>query len=272
MPSSVIQQMKLKFPFLKIKFPFLKLKFPFLNCRNSYASLCPEHCSSHSPAELPGLDQHPPNPCKHVPQGSSAPLPAISLSFVEQSKGEDREKHPTLGCSPWARHLQHPACWPDPTPGALLSQAKPGISGVNTLSGFKGRSGKCFQWRANKANLSLLKLKALGGKEGEESRLFAWSRETWDRKRRGRWWVLLCAAITPFSTWLWHFQACEVHAAGSQASLLWAEMVLLRPGCGVTGLSSHLPGPCWSPPFPPAEVIVLQWGQKGCWARVGMNL
>lgn len=66
---------------------------------------------------------------------------------------------------------------------ALLRQAKLGISGVNTLSGFKGRPGKCFQWRANKANLSLLK--ALGGKEGEGSSLFAWGREMWARKRRG---------------------------------------------------------------------------------------
>jgi len=55
----------------------------------------------------------------------------------------------------------------------LLSQAKPRILRVNALSRFKGSSGKCYQLRANKAKLSLLKLKALEGKEREVSRLVA---------------------------------------------------------------------------------------------------
>lgn len=106
---------------------------------------------------------------------------------------------------------------------ALLGQAKPRISGVNTLPRFKGSSGKCYQQRANKAKLSLLKLKALGGREGKVSSLFAWGQVMWGRKRRGRWWVMLCAGLAPFNTWLWLFQA-------------WSMQQVLWPGCSLSVL------------------------------------
>lgn len=102
---------------------------------------------------------------------------------MEQAKGEDRGEYPSLGtllalpmCKAFAApyllarlpQLTLPCPWT-----TLLSQTKPRISGVNALSRFKGSSGKCYQLRTNKAKLSLLKLKALEGKEREVSRLFA---------------------------------------------------------------------------------------------------
>lgn len=138
MPSSFIQQMKLNFP-------FLKLKFPFLNCRN--ASLCLEHCGSHSLAKIPGLGQHPPKTLQtySTRQEDQHSSPS-NFSVICGPKGEDRGKHPTLGCSklsPCAS--QAPACWAGLTPSALWqpcwARQSQGFQGLIPCQGSKAGQG-----------------------------------------------------------------------------------------------------------------------------------
>lgn len=169
----------------------MKLDFPFLSSTKTYAALCPEqYGGSQSPAELGGLGQHPdsrvlspfqPVQTRSIGHQSSSASNFATICGVNKGRRQRKASHPrNAPCFPCVQgvcstlpagqacpsHSQCPAA-------TLLSQAKPRISGVNALSKFKGSSGKCYQLRANKAKLSLLKLKVLEGKEREVSRLFA---------------------------------------------------------------------------------------------------
>lgn len=173
MPSSIIQ--------------WVKLHLPFPSRRKTYAALRPEHYGSHGPAELGGLGQHPgsrvpsPSQCMQTRSIGRQSFSARNFSIIcGASKGRRHRKASHPRNTPCFLCMQGICSYPPASPShlqcpstTLLSQAKPRISGVNASSRFKGSSGKCSQLRANKAKLSLLKLKALEGDEREVSRLFA---------------------------------------------------------------------------------------------------
>lgn len=142
MPGTVIQQMK--------------LKFPFLNCRKTYESVCPEHCSSHSPAKLPERGQHPTTPTNLFHRAAVL----LCQQFLYHLWGNPRwetEENPTFGCPMLSLCALGQLCWARQSWGfqsLMPCQGSQAVQGSATRAGLirqiwaaqgfrrKGRRGK----------------------------------------------------------------------------------------------------------------------------------
>lgn len=134
----------------------MKLKFPFLNCRKTYESVCPEHCSSHSPAKLPERGQHPTTPT-NLFHRAAVLLCQQFLYHLWGNPREETEENPTLGCPMLSLCALGQPCWARQSwgfRGLMPCQGSQAVQGSATRAGLirqiwaaqgfrrKGRRGK----------------------------------------------------------------------------------------------------------------------------------
>lgn len=229
----------------------MKLKFPFLNCRKTYESVCPEHCSSHSPAKLPERGQHPTTPTNLFHRAAVLLCQQFLYHLWGNPRGET-EENPTLGCPMLSLCALGQPCW------ARQSWGFRGLmpcQGSQAVQGSATRAGLIRQiWAAQG-----FRRKGRRGKQPGAGRCGLGRDEVSD----GSCFVLLLHLSTLGFGIFRLLRSMQQLLWPDWLLWLWAEMILLRPGWRVTGPSSHHPGPSGLPLFLLQKQLCCSGGRKG---------